>query len=508
MQSRSMIKVIAAAPILMVVCVLVLMCDWPSPQVWFVYALDDAYIHLAVAKNLAESFTWGFNPGEFSSPTSSLLWPVLLMPFAWLDVGQYLPLIFNMVAAAILAVVIHRELVRYCRLDLSIGFATLIMLVALVPSIALSGMEHVLHAALTILFLSAIFDQSDDAKLPALYALLLGAIRYEGLIAIAFGMLYLISTRRLRVASFIAGAGVLPMILFAGVSVYNEWPPIANSVLLKSGGASIVERVEHNMLGSWPLGIPQLIFVLQVPLLLLLLRNAQLHRRELYWSAAFGFVLFGHLLGRAIPASSNLYTFRYELYLVVLGLLSTGGLLWRAIRDRARWKYIAVSLSLLVLGYILIEKRGLERAYRELGRTRLATHEIYSQQWNMATLAQTLPKGTIAVNDLGMMAYRSGHRIVDVFGLGDKDVRALKRANRFSTLTLDSLTNARQVNYAILYQPANFELQGPLPRSWVLVGQWAYANTTILGGDTVNFCALSPAAISDLKDAFNRYPTP
>jgi hypothetical protein len=47
----------------------------------FTYALDDAYIHLALARNIAHGH-YGVNAGEFAAPASSALWPFLLAPFA------------------------------------------------------------------------------------------------------------------------------------------------------------------------------------------------------------------------------------------------------------------------------------------------------------------------------------------------------------------------------------------------------------------------------------------
>src|SRR5258708_14776519 len=46
----------------------------------FTYPLDDSYIHLAVAKNLALSNIWAISSHEFASAASSILYPFLLSP--------------------------------------------------------------------------------------------------------------------------------------------------------------------------------------------------------------------------------------------------------------------------------------------------------------------------------------------------------------------------------------------------------------------------------------------
>ena len=57
-----------------------------------VYTLDDAYIHLALAENIWNGH-YGVNANEFSAPSSSILWPFILAPFAGLRIGNYVPLI-------------------------------------------------------------------------------------------------------------------------------------------------------------------------------------------------------------------------------------------------------------------------------------------------------------------------------------------------------------------------------------------------------------------------------
>ncbi|HEY5118629.1 MAG TPA: hypothetical protein VII90_04170, partial [Anaerolineales bacterium] len=76
----------------------------------FIYNLDDAYIHMAIAKHIVQNGVWGVTPYEFSSSSSSILWPVLLAGvFKIFGVREILPLGIALAASAILMAVLYRE---------------------------------------------------------------------------------------------------------------------------------------------------------------------------------------------------------------------------------------------------------------------------------------------------------------------------------------------------------------------------------------------------------------
>ena len=57
----------------------------------FTYTLDDPYIHLRLAENISQGH-YGINPSEYSAPSSSILWPFLLVPFSSFFVLSIRPL--------------------------------------------------------------------------------------------------------------------------------------------------------------------------------------------------------------------------------------------------------------------------------------------------------------------------------------------------------------------------------------------------------------------------------
>jgi hypothetical protein len=114
---------------------------------FFCYALDDAYLHMAIARNLALHGFWGLNAaGGFASASSSPGWTLLLAAAVRIFGDRIaLSLALNAVFALLLLWFADHTIQRWSpgkplwpRVALQLG---LIFLVPL-PNLALVGMEH------------------------------------------------------------------------------------------------------------------------------------------------------------------------------------------------------------------------------------------------------------------------------------------------------------------------------------------------------------------------------
>ncbi|MBV8810072.1 MAG: hypothetical protein JO033_15475, partial [Acidobacteriaceae bacterium] len=113
----------------------------------FVYALDDAYIHMALAKNLAAHGIFGLTQEGFTACSSSPLWVFLISAFyASAGVQTWAPLVLNILFGLVLAYVACEILLRSgaSRLTVILTVTALYLFVPL-PVLPTSGMEHGLH---------------------------------------------------------------------------------------------------------------------------------------------------------------------------------------------------------------------------------------------------------------------------------------------------------------------------------------------------------------------------
>jgi len=200
---------------------------------------DQSFINVVVGKNLAFYGVWGLSRRAFQPAASSILYPVLLVPFFFIA-GAHLiiPLIINAIAAMLLLWVLQKELIRR---GLSPGVQLTVLLLFVfftpLPILIISGMEYTFFLLILALFVTAFIRNPNHFK-TALFAFLLVATRYEGLviIAIACGLLVY---RGKGIAALKTGiAGLLPVVLF-GILALSKAERFLPPALLQPSGMAI-----------------------------------------------------------------------------------------------------------------------------------------------------------------------------------------------------------------------------------------------------------------------------
>ena len=291
----------------------------------FIYGGDDVYIEMATAQHLAEDGVWGITKYEFSGSTTSLLWPALLaathMTFGWSD---WNPLGLNVVFAVALLGLSQFVLDRFGIGRLEQVFWLLLMVIGLPLSVlAVGGMEHTAQGVGAVAFAYA--ASAGDWRRMACLAPVLVAIRPDLLSVIAAGVLLSGSYRPPRRAALIIGAALLPLALYAVVSVAHSWPPVPAPVMVKQR----IETLDWLSMQGWlEFAGGEIVRLVQRSRSLfaaLVITMALMHIGRQSWrapahrlAAVFLVASLFHLLFGLVGWSNN----RYEAYLIAIGTLS------------------------------------------------------------------------------------------------------------------------------------------------------------------------------------------
>ena len=207
----------------------------------FVYPLDDSYIHMAIAKNTVQHGVWGVTKYEFSNSTSSPLWTGLLaITYLVFGVNEISPIGLNLFFGTLALLILYIFVRKYVS-NSAVQFAVLLtaLFVTPLPSLTLTGMEHIPHIFLTIAFfyffmilLSPTARRRDYVILVFLSGII-PVIRYEGLILVFVVCIIFSLQRRIGYAALLGAAALLPVTLYGFWSMSRGWYFIPNGVLLK-----------------------------------------------------------------------------------------------------------------------------------------------------------------------------------------------------------------------------------------------------------------------------------
>ncbi len=526
-----------------------------------VYTLDDAYIHMAMAKHFASHGVWGVTPYEFSATSSSPLWTLLLAGiYAISGPSELVPVALNIVAALLLLWAAFRLLapraagaqaVSDSRSTLPlIALLAIVLFTPLVP-LVMSGQEHTLHLLAVVLFATAVARRwTDDSRThggtdggtdvgrarglraavavwrPALafwvLPFVLVAIRYESLFLLLPVCLAFAWRRRYREAVLIGAIGMAPVILLGIVQTSNGASFLPNPLLRKAGlPFDDPARLASTLTGYRAL---RRLFVNPHLLAPALAALVWLARRPEPSSASQS----PALVSRESPGRMLLFVFlvalllhlsfaelgwfyRYEAYLVAFGIVALA-LAVADVESRAPGpgnlatlraiKHRAPAVVLALLTLVAMGDRGV-RAWIDAPR---ASANIFEQQYQMGLfLRERYAGAAVALNDIGAANFLADLRCIDVYGLADREVLSALRSKRYDVSAVDRIVRARKGRMAILY-PNWIRI----PSSWERVGHWQIERNVVNGGDLVAFYAIdpaeAPALARNLRDFAPRLP--
>ncbi len=391
--------------------------------------LDDSWIHLRFADNLAAGRGFAINPGASVAGSTAPLWTLLLA----LALALGLP---GLLAAKLLGVLAYGAtglLTR--RLGLALGFPRGLALAAGLGAVglgrlawgALSGMEVPLAAALVaagILLAVRGHDLGAAATLGAATLARPEAALLVALHAASAGRLAAAGARAAVAALVIAPApafnlwtigGLLPGTAVAKIEggllgrltgVGDPWGAMGQRVL-----AYLVEWV--GLLAADHLALP----------VLLVVGGIALRRSRLRW-LILGLVLHPVAMALLAPYRGPAFqTGRYSTHLipleVVVGVAGLGALL-RALPPRFGLRPAVVGLAALALALTL----GPASVAYAWGVQNISAMQVRLGRW---VARETPPDALLAVNDVGALTYFGNRRIIDLMGLVTPDVVPARR---------------------------------------------------------------------------------
>ncbi|MEZ6015973.1 MAG: hypothetical protein R3F49_12715 [Planctomycetota bacterium] len=469
-----------------------------------IYSLDDPYIHLSVAESILAG-GYGVNPGEYAAPSSSILYPLLLVPTELMGLGRAGPLIVNLLAALATVLVIGRFLAERVLPERALDSTARTIgsvLLGLACCVALNswglvmtGMEHSLHvlACVVVVWRLSAAATRDGRLDPTLIAatVALPLIRFEGLalaLAVVGGMLYL---RRFAAAALtlaLVGAGLAAWVGFTA-SVGLPWLPssvltkseFAARVLEQQGSGALVRTIGANLKASLT-ERPGTLLVLGA--IVAALAGARATRKadggsDVVCGVAAVCVALAHVtFGRYGWFS------RYEVYAIGFVLLCLLRLARAGLQRSDARAAAAAALLLIGAPYVI-----------DTLRTPWACRGTYDQQYQLHRFVVERWQRPIAANDLGWLTYQNPDYVLDLWGLGSEDARRMARREGLNATNIAGLVRERGIDLAIVYHRSLFDAT---PEGWTRVG--LLRSKTVTGADNqVGLFATSDAVVAELR---------
>ncbi len=446
----------------------------------FEYPLDDVYIHLAMAEQIAAG-GYGVNPGEDASAASSPLYPFLLVPFAGTALQGWLPLVWNILALAVAAVLFAKILAEARLGRAALPFAIIAPFALSMYVTAYSGMENMAHGAASLAIVLGLwrYVETGHVRWLLIFGILLApAFRLEGLALVLLAGAVVMRLGRVPAGVGLMLIGLAPVVGFMAFLMSKGLDPLPNSIMAKLGdqadGFGGTLRANATSYGG------RYLLALSVALAIVSFTFWNRDRRRAYFGLGMAAAGFAHLIFGATG-----WLDRYENYAVLTVVAS----LALIVSDLGRFTKVGLTALALIGGIA---------TYAPYIPNNLANiRAIHLQHAQMARFAKEHLQAPVAINDLGYVAWRNPSYVLDWWGLASPEALNFRNAECGSWQA--DLSDARDVRVAMVY-----DKWLPCTADWgVRLGSlWTDdADGAFLGGPQVTFYARGQADAEALQDA-------
>jgi hypothetical protein len=465
-----------------------------------VFSLDDPYIHLTMARNIVQNQTWGINPGEFVSTSSSPLFTITLAGLMTL----FGPMEALAWALAIAGGLLATILISW-RADMSgLGSGWIIVtglytvFVIGLAELSVCGMEHTLHMC-AVLAIAAAAERtlSRNSKnwresWPLLLFVLIGAgLRYETLFLLPPLVLILWFSRHRALAVAVSIVGLIPAVALGIFQMAHGSTFLPNTILVKafdpqqSGLIGYVYRFLQQISSSrWIV----IVIGAGAAVWIGVRRLDEKFVARIVVPAMVAFAVLAHM-------TFSIDYPRYVGYLIALG--AWGLIPW--VRDWTQyvWKEVsgfprrALTAALIVMALLLPYGDQI----KNWSNLPILGRDIYLQQIQMARFVSTYyPGRAVALNDIGAVAWAGNCRVLDLWGLASDSVAHWRSTKTYNSKHMKDIAAHYQAPIAIIY-PSWFVRYGKVPEDWGLAGYWQINHflKTNVGGPVIFFFATNEA---------------
>lgn len=472
---------------------------------YFGYTLDDAYIHLALAEGIWQG-SWGINPGEAASPSSSFIWPIVLAPFTPFGWQDRMPFVFGLMSLLGAAWVAWRVL-REAWPEKKMGDAALAWVVFAVtlgcngPQLVMSGMEHALVMLVLAVTLWGVVRLGGKGKLPrAVVAglIALPLVRFElALLALAVGA-GTAWRKRWRLLGILGAGWAAGVAVYLLVVVVYGLPWLPSSVLVKSGidHGGLVAYVVGKVVGfytgagrfeEWLLVVGLSMCVLAAGVM------AVLRRTPAMWLLA-GFVVVVWGTAMNLPLRF-IYEGRYHAPLLWVSVVAVLAMAAQVVPAAKGWRHIALVVMTVLVALTALPNHWWRQKYW----LPIAVRNIRDEHYQLHKFVTQYYKGAVAAHDIGWVSYRNPYYVLDLAGLANEGVRKSFADGR-DAAKLERFAREHKAGLAVVYD--SWVPESEIPKTWVRVGALGMLGGAVSAGDAIMvFYATSPEDVAPVMRA-------